>query len=102
MPVKISRTKVAPVAAARAMVELGSQSTLTPKGTVDLVADAADDVGHGRGRGHVDLELVGPVVLVAEHHRVDACRLQRADVRPRVLDEPIDAALLRRAAAHRA
>lgn len=33
-PVKISRAKAAPVAAASAMVLMGSQRTLTPKGTV--------------------------------------------------------------------
>jgi hypothetical protein len=33
-PVKISRAKAAPVAAAGAMVAIGSQSTLPPKGTV--------------------------------------------------------------------
>jgi hypothetical protein len=34
VPVKISRTKAAPVAAARAMLLIGSHRTLTPKGTV--------------------------------------------------------------------
>ena len=33
MPVKISRTKAAPVAAASASVLIGSHSTLTPNGT---------------------------------------------------------------------
>jgi len=32
-PVKISRTKRAPVATARSMLAMGSQSTFTPKGT---------------------------------------------------------------------
>lgn len=33
-PVKISRTKVAPVAAASARGDIGSKGTLMPKGTV--------------------------------------------------------------------
>ena len=77
MPVKISRTKRAPVAAASAIELIGSHSTLTPNGTRDLRAQRADDIGHRRGRGGVDRELVGPVVLVAEHHGIDAGRLQR-------------------------
>ena len=35
---KISRAKLAPVAAAKAIVACGSQSTLTPKGTVSRPA----------------------------------------------------------------
>ena len=52
----------------------------------DFVANLADDIGHGRGRGRVDLEFVGPVVLVAEHDRIEARFLQR----PQVIAHPFD------------
>ena len=80
MPVRISRMKAAPVAAASATEAIGSHSTLTPKGTVISARSCPMTIGHRRGRGCVDLELVGPVVLVAEHHGVEAGGLQGIEI----------------------
>ena len=93
MPVKISRTNAAPVAAASAIVLIGSHSTLTPNGTVISEREPADHIGHRRGRRGVDLELVGPVVLVAEHHGVEAGRLQRREILGGALDQAFQTAL---------
>ena len=90
MPVKISRTKDAPVAAASAIDAHRVPQHVDAEGHADLGAQAADHIGHGRGRGGVDLELVGPVVLVAEHHRVEAGRLQRVEVLAGALDEAVE------------
>ena len=70
---------------------LGSHSTLTPKGTRTSSAQSTDDVGHRGGGGHVHLQLVGPVVLVAEHDRVEAGRLERPKVGARVGDDALHA-----------
>ena len=42
------------------------------EGHRDFAPQPADDIGHGRGRGGVHAEFVGPVVLVAEHHGINA------------------------------
>ena len=57
----------------------------------DLALHLADGVGHGRSRGGVDLELVGPVVLVAEHDGIDPGGLQRAQVVADAFDQPVQA-----------
>jgi len=52
-----------------------------------------DHVGHGGGRGAVDLELVGSVILIAEHHGIESGCLQRGKIAGRRLDQPGETAL---------
>ena len=59
----------------------------------DLLAHPADHIGHRRGRGRVDAEFVGPVVLVAEHDGVEAGLLQRVEVFGHAVDQAVDATL---------
>ena len=80
MPVKISRTKAGTGGGGEGDGALRVPEHVDAEGHGDLGAQAADHEGHGRGRGGVDGEFVGPVVLVAEHDRVDTGRLQCGEV----------------------
>ncbi len=59
----------------------------------DLALHLPDGVGHGRGRRGIDLELIGPVILVAEHDGIDAGRLQCPQILTDAFDQPIQAGL---------
>ena len=58
----------------------GIPEDIDPERHGELAAQGGDDVGHGRDRGDVGVEPVGTVILVAEHHRVDAAALERLQV----------------------
>ena len=77
MPVKISRTKRRAGRRRERHRAHRVPEHVDAERHRDLRPEPADDIGHGRGRRRVDLELVGAVVLVAEHDRVEAGRLQR-------------------------
>ena len=88
---KISRTKRAPVAAANARRRARVPEHVDAERHGDPVTQPPDDVRHRRGRRVVDPQLVRPVVLVAEHHRVEAGGLQGAQVGAGVGEDALDA-----------
>ncbi len=90
---KISRAKDAPVAAARAHGAHGIPEHVHPEGQRQPRSQPPDQPGHGRGRGGIDGEFVGPVVLVAEHDRVETRGLERIEIARRVLEKPFEPAL---------
>ncbi len=59
----------------------------------DLAAQLADDHRHGCGGGGVDLEFIRPVILIAEHHRIDAGLLQRMQILAAAFEQSCDSRL---------
>ena len=57
----------------------------------DVRAQLPDHKGHGGGRGCIDLEFIGPVVFIAEHHRVEPGRLEGDKIGTGGIDQPLEA-----------
>ena len=89
----ISRTKEAPVAAASAMELMGSHNTFTPNGTLISERNAPIANAMVAVEASINLEFIRPVILVAEHHCINTCGLQRSQVLARAFNNPVQPCL---------
>ena len=63
------------------------------KGQRDFAAQTPDHIAHRGGRGGIDIEFIGAVVLIAEHDGIKPGRLQRLQVGAGGADQPLQARL---------
>ena len=64
------------------------------EGHTDAITQEGDDCAHRGDGADRRLQRIGPVVLVAEHDRIDAAILQRLQIHRGLLDEAVHAGLL--------
>ena len=92
-PVKISRTKLAPVTAPIATLASRVPEIIDAERRLEMRFGGLHDGRHRRDALGRRLEDIGAIVLVAEHHGVDAARLQALDVGNRALDQLVEPAV---------